>query len=54
MATTMGHWNCPKCATTAFAEDLMFLETADGRRYQPITYIFLALFNLDGFFREFS
>lgn len=53
MAPTMGHRDSPKCASTAFAEDLMFLETAKGHRYQPVTYIFVALFNLDDLFREF-
>jgi hypothetical protein len=53
MAPAMGHWDGPKCTPTAFAEDLMLLEPADGRRHKPVCYVFLTLFNFDGFFSEF-
>jgi hypothetical protein len=49
----MGHWDGPKCTSTTLAEDLMLLETADGRRHKPVCYVFLASFNFDGFFSEF-
>jgi hypothetical protein len=53
MTSTMGHGDGPERAPTALTEYLMFLETTDGCRYQPVTYILLALFNRDGLFREF-
>jgi hypothetical protein len=53
MASAMSHRNSPERASTAFAEDLVFRETADRHWHQPVTDVFLAFLNLDGFFRKF-